>query len=68
MKKLLLVLAIGAFAACNNGTDADKAADSTASAIDSSASAAKDSVNQSADSTKDAIDSSAAAAKDTTKH
>lgn len=68
MKKLLFVLALGFFAACNNGTDADDKKDSTVEAIDSSASAAKDSVNATADSTKDMIDSSAAAAKDSVKH
>jgi hypothetical protein len=68
MKKLLFVLALGAFAACNSGSDADNAKDSTVDAIDSSASASKDSVNAMADSTKDMIDSSAAAAKDSVKH
>ena len=68
MKKLLFVLALGFFAACNNGTDADDKKDSTVDAIDSSASAAKDSVNASADSTTDKIDSAAHAAKDTVKH
>jgi len=38
MKKLLLVLAIGAFAACNDGGGSEeKAADSTATTVDSAA-------------------------------
>jgi hypothetical protein len=60
MKKLLVVLAIGAFAACNGSS-------STESKVDSTASAAKDSVTAIADSAKTAIDSTAAAAKDTLK-
>lgn len=67
MKKLLFVLALGAFAACGSGETKDAAADSTVSAIDSTAGAAKDSVKTTADSTVKAIDSSAAAAKDTLK-
>lgn len=60
MKKFLFVLAIGAFAACNNSA-------STESKVDSTASAATDSVKATADSAKTAIDSAASAAKDTIK-
>lgn len=66
MKKLLLVLAIGAFAACNNGSSGDtKAPDSTAAQKDT-AKMAMDSSKMSADSSKMAKDSSKMA-KDTTK-
>ena len=68
MKKFLTILAVaGVMAACNSGSDADAAKDSTANAIDSTAGAAKDSVNQSADSLKNKIDSAAGAAKDSVK-
>jgi hypothetical protein len=61
MKKFLIVLAIGAFAACNNaGSEAAK--DSTATKTDSSKMAA-DSSKMSADSSKMAMDSTK---KDTT--
>ena len=59
MKKLFVVLAIGAFAACNGS--------STETKVDSTASAAKDSVTAIADSAKTAIDSTASAAKDSLK-
>jgi len=59
MKKLFVVLAIGAFAACNGS--------STETKVDSTASAAKDSVTAIADSAKTAIDSTASAAKDSIK-
>ena len=52
MKKLLVVLAIGAFAACNGSA-------STEAKVDSTATAAKDSVTAIADSAKTAIDSTA---------
>jgi hypothetical protein len=63
MKKLLFVLAIGAFAACNSGASTEaktdsavqtvtNAADSAKAAIDSTANAAKDSVNAKVDSLK----------------
>ena len=67
MKKLLFVLALGAFAACNNGSDSSKASDSTATTVDSTAGAAKDSVNAMADTAKKSIDSTAKAAKDSIK-
>ncbi|GGH82863.1 hypothetical protein HNQ91_005916 [Filimonas zeae] len=68
MKKLLFVLALGAFAACGSGDTKEATADSTANAIDSSANVAKDSVKATADSTVKTIDSSANAAKDSVKH
>ena len=60
MKKLFVVLAIGSFAACNGAA-------STEAKVDSTASAAKDSVTAIADSAKTAIDSTAKAADDTLK-
>ena len=56
MKKLLLVLAIASFAACNDaGSEGDKTADSTAAPVDSAAVApppAPDTTAVSADTTK----------------
>ncbi len=63
MKKLLVVLAIGAFAACNTGTSTDNTTDSLKDAVDSTKDAKVDMV----DSTKDAVDSSLKAAKDSIK-
>jgi uncharacterized lipoprotein YajG len=60
MKKLFVVLAIGAFAACNGSS-------STENKVDSTVSAAKDSVNAIVDSAKTAIDATASAAKDSLK-
>ena len=60
MKKLFVVLAIGAFAACNGSS-------STETKMDSAASTAKDSVTSIADSAKTVIDSAASAAKDSIK-
>jgi hypothetical protein len=61
MKKLLVVLAIGSFAACNG------AASSTEAKVDSTATVAKDSVTAVADSAKAKIDSTAKAVTDTLK-
>jgi hypothetical protein len=60
MKKLLLVLAVGAFAACGSGS-------STESTVDSAAKAATDTVKAAADAAKTTIDSTAKAAVDTVK-
>jgi hypothetical protein len=60
MKKLLLVLAIGSFAACNGSSSAGSTADSTVKA-------ATDSVTAIADSAKTKIDSTVKAATDTLK-
>ncbi len=60
MKKLFVVFAIGAFAACNSSA-------STETKVDSTATVAKDSVTAVADSAKTAIDSTATAAKDSIK-
>lgn len=60
MKKLLVVLAIGSFAACNS-------ASSSENKTDSAAKAGTESVNATADSSKTAIDSTASAAKDSMK-
>jgi hypothetical protein len=51
MKKLLLVLAIGAFAACNDS------ATSTDSAVDSTSEVTVDSLQETGDSLTNAIDS-----------
>jgi len=60
MKKLLLVLAIGSFAACNSSS-------STESKTDSTVKAATDTVAAMADSAKAKIDSTAKAVTDTLK-
>ncbi len=67
MKKLLFVLAIGAFAACGTGTSTDAVTDSTMSNVDSVANAAKDTINAMQDSATHMIDSTAKAAKDSVK-
>ena len=67
MKKLLLVLAIGTFAACNSGTSTENSVDSAAQAIDSSADAKIDSLQTTADSLSNKIDSAADAKTDALK-
>ena len=67
MKKLLFVLAIGAFAACGTGTSTDATTDSTMTNVDSVANAAKDTINAMQDSATQMIDSTAKAAKDSVK-
>lgn len=57
MKKFLIVLAIGAFAACNNAGDSKAAADSTA---------AKDSAAKMSDSSSKMTDTANKMAADTT--
>jgi len=59
MKKLLLVLAIGSFAACNSSSTENKA--------DSTVKAATDTLNAVADSAKAKVDSTVKAAVDTIK-
>lgn len=68
MKKLLFVLALGAFAACGSGENKENTTDSNAQAIDSSANVAIDSTNAKADSTVKAIDSTKDAKIDSVKH
>lgn len=63
MKKFMFVLAIAAFAACNNA-GSDKAADSTSTKMADSSKMSADSSKMSADSSKMAMDSTAK--KDTT--
>jgi hypothetical protein len=60
MKQLLLVLAIGAFAACNNSASTESKADSAAKAVTDTAKAA-------ADTAKAKMDTAAKAAVDTAK-
>ena len=61
MKKLLLVLAIGAFVACND------TAKSTDDAVDSAKNEAVDSIKSDAADQKDMIDSTKSAAVDSVK-
>jgi hypothetical protein len=63
MKKFLFVLAIGAFAACNNSGGAEAPKDSTVNKDSVSKMAAPDSTKMSADSSKMSADTSK---KDTT--
>ncbi len=60
MKKLLVVLALGSFVACNTGTSTEDKVDSTVDAqkdmIDSSAEARKDKIDSSAEVKKDRLD------------
>jgi hypothetical protein len=58
MKKFFFVLAIGAFAACNNSSSTEKAGDSTATHVDSAA-AHVDSAAMKADSAANKADSGA---------
>jgi hypothetical protein len=57
MKKFLFVLAIGAFAACNNAGADKAAADSSATKMADSSKMSADSSKMSADSSKMAMDS-----------
>jgi hypothetical protein len=59
MKKLLLVLAIGSFAACNGSSSENK--------VDSTAKAATDTIAAVVDSAKAKVDSAVSAAKDSLK-
>ncbi len=67
MKKLLVILAIGTFAACDNGTSTENTTDSTISAVDSVADAKTDMIDSTAEAKKDMIDSTADATKDSLK-
>ncbi len=60
MKKLFLVAAIGAFAACNNSTGSEAKVDSTVKA-------ATDTIKATVDSAKVAVDSTVKAAVDSVK-
>jgi|KBSSwiStaDraftv2_1062776.scaffolds.fasta_scaffold1797221_1 hypothetical protein len=60
MKKVLFVLALGAFAACGSGSD-------SAATTDSAASAATTTIDSTASAATTAIDSTAAAADSTVK-
>lgn len=60
MKKLFIVLAIGAFAACNGGATEAPAVDSTAVTVDSTVAPAVDST-VAVDSAAAPVDSAAAA-------
>ncbi|MBS1729281.1 MAG: hypothetical protein JSS67_00740 [Bacteroidetes bacterium] len=67
MKKLLFVLAIGAFAACGTGTSTDAVTDSTMTNVDSLANAAKDSISATVDTAVKKVDSTVKAATDSVK-
>ncbi|MDQ6814623.1 MAG: hypothetical protein M3040_12860 [Bacteroidota bacterium] len=71
MKKLLVVLALGSFVACNSGTSTeskvDSSVDATKDKIDSSAEAKKDKIDSSADAKKAMLDSSAKMVADSSK-
>ena len=66
MKKVLAIVAIAAFAACNNGEVKTSTEDSLKK-VDSLAKAAKDSVKAAADTTIKKIDSAKTAIKDSIK-
>jgi len=57
MKKLLVVLALGVFASCGNGTSTDNTQDSAVNAVDSAQTEQKDAVDSAASAQKDNIDS-----------
>jgi len=59
MKKLLLVLAIGAFVACNNNTEGTKSADSTAASVDTTAKPVDTTVVKPVDTTAKPVDTTA---------
>jgi len=67
MKKLLFVLAVAAFTACNSGSSTEAANDSVAEKVDSAADVKTDSIQNSADSTVDKIDSTKKATVDSLK-
>jgi len=57
MKKFLTIIALaGVMAACNNGNDADDAADSTKEAIDSAADAKIEVIDSTAEAKIDSVD------------
>jgi hypothetical protein len=66
MKKVLALLAIAGFVACNNAETKESTADSL-KRVDSIAKAQKDSVDKAADTAKAHIDTAKNAAKDTIK-
>ncbi|MBA4139136.1 MAG: hypothetical protein H0X70_01300 [Segetibacter sp.] len=72
MRKLLVVLALGSFVACNNGTSTEDKVDSAVEEkkdmIDSSAEARKDKIDSSAEAKKDMLDSSAKMMSDTSRN
>ena len=67
MKKLFVVIALGAFAACGTGKSENASKDSAINAIDSTKKVATDSIKTAADSAKSTVDSTAKAAKDSVK-
>lgn len=68
MKKLLMVLALGAFVACNDSASTtEEVKDSTANKVDSTADAVIDSVKDAKDSLVNKVDSTRDAVIDTLK-
>lgn len=67
MKKLLLVLAVAAFTACNSGTSTEEKNDSIAERVDSTADVKTDSITNRADSVANKVDSAADAKVDSLK-
>ncbi len=67
MKKLLFVVVLGAFVACNDSASTDSAIDSTSSVIDSTNDFRTDSIANRADSLINKMDSTTEAKKDSLK-
>lgn len=68
MKKLLLILAVAGFVACNNASESTEAkVDSAVNTVENAAAAATDSVKAVADSAAAKIDSTAKAVVDSIK-
>jgi hypothetical protein len=57
MKKLLIILALGVFASCGNGTSTNDTRDSALNAVDSAQTEQKDAVDSAASAQKNNIDS-----------
>lgn len=67
MKKVLFVLALGAFAACGSGETATDVVDSTAAAATETVDSVAAAANTAIDSTVKAVDSTAGAVVDSLK-
>ena len=67
MKKLLFVLVLGAFVACNDSATTEGSTDSTAAAIDSTNEVKTDSLQSSTDSLVNKMDSTTDAKTDSLK-
>jgi len=67
MKKLLIVLVLGAFVACNESSTTESTIDSTAAKMDSTTEAKTDSISASSDSLVNKMDSTTDAKIDSLK-